>query len=346
MTGPGPSPSADLPVRAVPPARESVLLINPHSGGGKAERFGLVAESRAHAVEPVVLAPGDDLVELAEAAVARGADAVGMAGGDGSLGLVAGVLARHGVAMVVVPSGTRNHLAMDLGLDRRDVVAALGAFGSAREQLIDLGEVNGRVFVNNVSLGLYAEIIRSPEYRDAKLETTLAALPRLLGPESRPLDLSYTDPDGERHTTAHVVQVSNDAYSQLPGSITSRPRLDSGLLGVITVELPDEPAVTAFRHAVSAAGSRSLPGYRAWETPVFAVDSSGPIDAGIDGEAVRLTPPLSFTIRPRALRIRLPQGTGPSPAARELRARSRLRGLSSSTVPDPHAGRRAEHHSA
>lgn len=339
MTGVGPSISAGASLHAVPPARQSVLLINPHSGGGKAERFGLVEVCRTQGIEPVVLGPGDDLHGLVEAAVARGADAVGMAGGDGSLGVVAAVLARHDVAMVVVPSGTRNHLAMDLGLDRGDVVGALAAYGSALEQRMDLAAVNGRVFVNNVSLGLYAEIIRSPAYRDAKLETTFAALPSLLGPESRPFDLSYTDPEGRPHTTAHVVQVSNNAYGGMPASLTSRPRLDSGLLGVITVELPDVPTVTAFRRAASEAHPDRLPGFRAWEATTFAVDSGGPVDAGIDGEAIRLVPPLTFTTRPHALRIRLPEGVGSSPAARELRARSRVRRLSHAAVPDPRGGR-------
>ena len=90
--------------------------------------------------------------------------------------------ARHRVPMVVVPAGTRNHLAMDLGVDRGDVVGALDAYGAALERAVDLGDVNGRPFVNNASLGLYAEIIRSPAYRDAKMDTTLSALPGLLGP--------------------------------------------------------------------------------------------------------------------------------------------------------------------
>ena len=128
-------------------------------------------ECRLRGIEPVVLGPGDDLVALAEAAAAGGADVIGMAGGDGSMSLVAGVAARHGVPMVVVPAGTRNHLAMDLGLDRGDVVGALDAFGAAVERAVDLGDVNGRPFVNNVSLGLYAQIVRSPEYREAKVET-------------------------------------------------------------------------------------------------------------------------------------------------------------------------------
>ena len=182
-----------LPAR---PARHPVLLINPRSGGGKAERFHLVDHCRARGIEPVVLEPDADLRGLVEKAVADGADVVGMAGGDGSQGVVASVAARHGIAVVVVPSGTRNHFAMDLGLDRRHVDAALDAFGDALQGRIDLAEVNGRVFVNNASLGLYAEIVRSPGYREAKVETALATLSRLLAPGSRPFELRFTGPAG------------------------------------------------------------------------------------------------------------------------------------------------------
>jgi diacylglycerol kinase-like protein len=105
--------SGPTPGLAVGPATSPVLLMNPRSGGGKVERFGLVEEARRRSVEPVVLAPGDDLLQLAEQAVARGADVVGMAGRDGSQALVAGVAMRHGVGFVCVPAGTRNHLAMD-----------------------------------------------------------------------------------------------------------------------------------------------------------------------------------------------------------------------------------------
>ena len=280
-------------------------------------------ECQERSIEPLVLQSGDDLEALAESAIAQGADVIGVAGGDGSQGLVAGVVARHGAAMVVVPAGTRNHLAMDLGLDRSDVVGALDAFGAALEHRVDLGEVNGRVFVNNVSLGLYAEIIRSPDYRDAKINATLEALPRLLGPGSRPFDLRFTGPAGERHTRAHVVQVSNNPYGRTPGGLLSRPRLDSGHLGVIALELPAGPAPLA---AVAAGRPEHVPGYVACEPSAFDVDSGGAIDAGIDGEAVRLGPLLHFTIRPAELRIRLPlHASGLSPAARDLRARATLR---------------------
>ncbi len=128
--------------------------MNPKSGGGKAERFHLADECRQRGIEPVVLKPGDDLLQLAEDAIARGADVIGMAGGDGSQALVASVAARHGVPHVCVPAGTRNHFALDLGLDRSDVVGALDAFTDGVERRIDLATDNGRTFVNNASLGL------------------------------------------------------------------------------------------------------------------------------------------------------------------------------------------------
>ena len=112
-----------------------------------------------------------------------------MAGGDGSQALIATVASRHGIPHVVVPAGTRNHFALDLGLDRDDVVGALDAFADAVERTIDLATVNGRVFVNNASLGLYAKIVQAPEYRDAKMRTAAAMLPDLLGPDAQPLDL-------------------------------------------------------------------------------------------------------------------------------------------------------------
>ena len=136
-------PGGPPPGTPVGPAVNAVLLINPRSGGETARRVGLAQECRARGIEPVVLQPGEQLVARAEAAVAGGADVIGMAGGDGSLALVAAVAARHQVPMVVVPAGTRNHLAMDLGLDRADVLGALDAYGAAVERAVDLGTSTG-----------------------------------------------------------------------------------------------------------------------------------------------------------------------------------------------------------
>ena len=318
---------SEPPGRAVPPAGHPALIVNPRSGGGKADRLGLVNECRARGIEVLILEPGQDLTGLAEAAVASGADVLGMAGGDGSLGLVADVAARHGVPMVVVPAGTFNHLAMDLGLDRGNVLGALDAFGVAVERRIDLGQVNGRVFVNNVSLGLYAQIVRSPEYRNAKVDTTLSMLPSMLGPGSQPFDLRFTGPAGEEYTRAHVLQVSNNPYGRTPSTLANRPRLDGGHLGVMALKLPDDPAEARRQLAAASGHPDTFPGSVAWEPSTFEVDSGGPIDVGMDGEAILMAAPLRFTSRPGALRIRLPRETWLSPAARPLRARSALRDL-------------------
>jgi diacylglycerol kinase family enzyme len=303
-------------------ATRGVLIMNMRSGGGKAERFHLVDECHRRGIEPVVLKPGDDLTQVAQAAVDRGADAIGMAGGDGSQALVAAVAADRGVPMVVVPAGTRNHLALDIGLDRNDVVGALDAYGEAVERPVDLADVNGRVFVNNVSLGVYAAIVRSPEYRDAKVDTTLSTLPRVLGPGTRPFDLRFTGRDGEVHHGAHLIQVSNNPY----GARGSRPRLDTGRLGIVALEIGNDRAAVAFLASAAAGHPERFAGYTSWAPEAFEVTSGSPIDVGLDGEAMSLDPPLSFSIRPRPLRLRVPpRAIGLSPAARKLKLRTAAR---------------------
>ncbi len=324
----GSAPATPLAGTAVPPAEEPVLIVNPRSGGGKADRVGLAAACEARGIRVVTLEPGSDLRSLAEAAVDGGADAIGMAGGDGSQAIVAAVAAQRDLPMVVVPAGTRNHLALDLGLDRRDVLGALDAFGDAIERRIDLAEVNGRVFVNNVSLGLYAEIVRSPAYRDAKVETALSALPSMLGPGTEPFALSFTDAVGHRHERAHVIQVSNDPYGDTIDGRTTRPRLDAGVLGVISVEVRGDPAARSLVAAAAAGHPERFEGYASWVAPTFEVNAHAPVAAGLDGESVTLDVPLVFTTRPRALRIRLPRhAIGASPAGRSLRPRDVMLGV-------------------
>jgi len=312
----GPTPGV-----AVGPARRPVLLLNPRSGGGKVERFGLVAEARRRGIEPVVLAPGDDLRQLAEQAVARGADVLGMAGGDGSQALVAAVAATHGVAFVCVPAGTRNHLAMDLGLDRDDVVGALDAFGRAVERRIDLGVVGDRtgerVFVNNATMGLYARIVQAPAYRDRKLGTALELLPGMLGPDAVPFDLRFAGPDGTDHPSAHLILVANNPYELgRAEGFGSRRRIDAGTLGVVAARFQPPSELTQVAQ-LQAAGSRRRPrGWMQWTDTRFEVRSGGPVEVGVDGEAIRLHPPIRFRILPGALRVRIPPGApGYSPAA-------------------------------
>jgi diacylglycerol kinase family enzyme len=300
-----------------PPARHGVLLMNAKSGGGKVEKFDLQGECARRGVEPVVLAPGDDLRTLAEQAVTDGADVLGMAGGDGSQAVVAAVAAAHDLPFVCVPAGTRNHFALDLGVDRDDVVGSLDAYGDARQGRIDLADVNGRVFVNNVSLGVYAEIVASDEYRDAKLRTAATMLPTLLGPEAPPSGLNVRMPGGAVVDNPQIVIVSNDSYQlkSLAGFGT-RGRLDRGVLGAGVLLLRTPADVSRFVAAEAAGRLDQFPAWQTAEQPEFEVAAADVVRAGVDGEAVELAPPLRFTSRPGALTVRIPaHHLGLSPAA-------------------------------
>ena len=291
-----------LPPRPAP--RAPVLFFNPKSGGGKAEKFSLAVEARARGIEPIELASGEDLEKLVRDAVADGADGLAMAGGDGSQAVVAAIAAELDLPYACVPAGTRNHFALDLGVDRDDVVGALDAFVDGGERRVDLAEVNGRVFVNNVSLGLYAEAVQQSGYRDAKLRTMLDTVPKVLGPEGSELDLRWTGPGGDEHTSGAVILVSNNRYrlGKAVGSGT-RPRLDEALLGVTVVG------------ASSKNASKQQP-WREWTAPVFEVASEKLVAAGIDGEAVELRSPIRFRVRAGVLRVRVaPQHPGASPSA-------------------------------
>src|SRR5918992_5497829 len=149
-----------------------LLVVNPRSGSGEPGAEELVEEARRRGIRTHVLAEGDDAVAIAREAEA---DALGMAGGDGSLAQVAAVAIERDLPFVCVPFGTRNHFARDLGLDRDDPVAALSAFRGA-ERRIDVGRVRGRLFMNNVALGAYAQLVHRRE-RHRRRRNAFARLP-------------------------------------------------------------------------------------------------------------------------------------------------------------------------
>ena len=219
--------------RAPAPER-AVMFFNPRSGGGKATKFHLADEAERRGIKAIELVPGTDLEELVRAAVADGADALAMAGGDGSQAIVAKVAAEIGLPYACIPSGTRNHFALDLGVDRDDVVGALDALVDGGERTVDLAEVNGRVFVNNVSLGLYADAVQKESYRNAKLRTLLDTVPDALGPEAAPVPLRWRSDGGDE--TGLALLVSNNPYRLMRALASgTRPRMDEGVLGVAVV---------------------------------------------------------------------------------------------------------------
>jgi diacylglycerol kinase family enzyme len=270
--------------------RRAVLFVNSRSGGGKAARSGLPERARELGISVTVLRPDDDLEVLARDAVERGADALGVAGGDGSLAVVAAAARAQGLPFVCIPAGTRNHFALDVGVDRHDLIGSLDAFTDGVERRIDVAEVNGRLFLNNVSLGIYGEAVRQPAYRDAKGRTLLQTAQKVLGPSAAATGLHVVDDHGRSHRDAAVVLVSNNPYSlEPPHAPGTRTTLESGRLGVVVL-------------GTSPSGESAA---RSWTATRVEVTAAAPVHAGIDGEAVDLTPPLVFLIRPRALRVRI-----------------------------------------
>jgi diacylglycerol kinase family enzyme len=294
-----------LPAASAP--SHPVLFYNPLSGDGKAERFHLADEARKRRIDAIELHRGDDLEQLVRTAVRQGADALAMAGGDGSQAIVAKVAAELDLPYACIPAGTRNHFALDLGVDRDDVVGALDAFVEGGERRVDLAEVNGQIFVNNVSLGMYAEAVQEAGYRNAKLRTLLDTVPTVLGPDAVPAAVHWQGKNGEESGVA--VLVSNNPYrlGRAIGSGT-RPRLDRGTLGI---------AVFGGAEAGSAQAQRRV-ALRQWSDESFEVRSEKPVAAGVDGEAMTFDPPLQFRSRPAALRVRIaPAHPGASPSAIE-----------------------------
>jgi diacylglycerol kinase family enzyme len=292
-----------MPAREVQPPKRAFVIMNPRSGGGKVTKFGLKEKAEALGAEVALLdGPGIvDVAALARQAVADGADLLGVAGGDGTQALVAGIAAEHDLPFLVISAGTRNHFAMDLGLDRDDPATCLDALTDGVEQRIDLGIIGDRTFVNNASFGAYAEVVESPAYRDDKAATTLQILPDLLsGHRGAKLTARAA---GTTVTGPQALLVSNDPYeiSDVAG-LGRRARLDAGTLGVIAVTVNNALQAVMLLRGAKGQGLTVL---RAGEV---VVDADVPeIPVGIDGETVMMPTPVRCTIRPKVLRVRVPR---------------------------------------
>jgi diacylglycerol kinase family enzyme len=292
-----------MPTREVQPPKRPFLIMNPWSGGGKVTKFGLKEKAEALGAKVALLeGPGTvDVAALARKAVADGADLLGVAGGDGTQALVSGIAAEHDLPFLVISAGTRNHFAMDLGLDRDNPATCLDALTDGVEQRIDLGIIGDRTFVNNASFGAYAEVVESPAYRDDKAGTTLQILPDLL---SGHRGAKLTAHAGNTTVTGpQALLVSNDPYeiSDIAG-LGRRARLDAGTLGVIAVTVNN-----ALQAVMLLRGAKGM-GLTVLTADEVVVDADVPeIPVGIDGETVMMPTPVRCAIRPKALRVRVPR---------------------------------------
>jgi diacylglycerol kinase family enzyme len=308
---------------AQPPARHPYLIMNPKSGGGKVEKFDLKRKAEALGAE-VFLFGGSgpvDVADVARAAVAGGADLLGVAGGDGTQALVAGIAAEHDIPFLVISAGTRNHFALDLGLDREDPSACLGALRDGVELRVDLGVINGQTFVNNASFGAYAEIVETPAYRDDKRNTTLNTLPDLLqGQRGAHLRVQA---DGTRIDAPQALLVSNNPYGT--GDIAGlgrRTRLDRGILGVVGITVSNAAQAAGLLRGRNAAGLKVL------ATKQIEITADTPqIPVGIDGESVLMSTPVTCTVSPGALRVWVPRDRPGVPAPKPPVDWARLRHL-------------------
>jgi diacylglycerol kinase family enzyme len=308
---------------ARPHAAHPFLIMNPRSGGGKVGKFDLKRKAEGLGAE-VFLMEGPEEVDVAAVArdaVARGADLLGVAGGDGTQALVAEVAAEHGIPFVVITAGTRNHFALDLGLDREDPAASLDALSDGVELHVDLGVIGGQTFVNNASFGAYAEVVQTPEYRGDKMGTTLELLPDLLqGHEGARLEARA---DGTRIEAPQALLVANNPYGM--GDVAGlgrRARLDGGILGVVGVTVGSAAQAVGLLRGAHATGLSVL------TTREVEVTADAPqIPVGIDGEAVRLPTPVRCTIRPGALRVWVPRHRPGVPQPKPQMNWARLRQL-------------------
>lgn len=258
------------------------LLVNPRSGDGHPTAQELCEEARSRGIEVHVLSERDDPVELARRAEA---DALGVAGGDGSLAGVAAIAIERDLPFVCVPYGTRNHFARDAGLDREDPVGALDAFRGS-ERRVDVGRVCGRVFLNNASLGLYVRLVHRREHH--RLRGQALASVKALGLALRERHDVEVSVDGAA-VVARIILVANNDYRLDLFSLGEREHLDGGRLHLYmaTGWLPHE--------------------WEKREGERFVVDSrERELRVALDGELLRLAPPLAFTVEPLALRLLLP----------------------------------------
>ena len=312
-----------MPELPAAPARHPFLIMNPRSGGGKVAKFDLRRKAEALGAEVFLISGPEpvDVAEVARKAVAAGSDLLGVAGGDGTQALVAGVAAEHGIPFVVITAGTRNHFALDLGLDREDPAACLAALSDGVDLRVDLGMIGDQTFVNNASFGAYAEVVQTPAYRGDKLGTTLDTLPELLDGQ-RGARLSAVA-DSVTIDAPQALLVSSNPYGT--GDIAGlgrRARLDRGVLGVVAV------TVDSVGQAVGLLRGRHTTGLRVLTARTIVVTASSErIPVGIDGEAVSLPVPVRCAIRPGALRVRVPRDRPGVPPPKATISWSRLRRL-------------------
>ena len=302
----------------MPPGRPGarVLAINPNSGPD-GDATPVIAAATELGVQILELDPEHDIAKQFADALPDDIAVLGIAGGDGSLGLVAGICLERDIPFVCIPFGTRNHFARDLGLDRKDPVGAVAAFADDHiERVIDVADLDGRTFLNNVTFGVYAEAIDDDDYRDAKIRTTWRVASATLRGEHEGDHFFLEGPDGNVHDTPFIALIANNCYdaASLRG-LGQRARLDEGLLQVSVIDVERRLDLAGIAATVVRDEAAEDDRVEQWTTTSIEVRADGEeLAVGVDGEAVTVTAPVTITVHPQALRVLLPASCAPAEA--------------------------------
>jgi diacylglycerol kinase family enzyme len=297
--------------------RPVVVIVNGGAGHGHddqaaADLRAKLADAKLDA-ELVLAKDGEQMIATARRALEEGARLVAAGGGDGTINAVASVMAGSGVHFGVLPLGTLNHFAKDLGipLELDDAVRNL-ALGVPRQ--VDVGEVNGRIFLNNSSLGLYPDIVHDREKQQrrlgrgkwpAALWATLAALRRYPFLSMR---LTVKGETLARRTP--FVFIGNNRYTMQGLSIGERDHLDDGLLSLYVAQHPTRLGLLRFAVDAMRGKLGSERDFDVLEADGFEIDTHhGKLRVATDGEVTEMHPPLRYRVRPGALTVLVPAAT-------------------------------------
>ena len=296
--------------KTLPHFSRPVLIINPKSGNGRAIKAGVDEVARSRDIDVIITEKGDNIEVLARRAVQAGADVIGVSGGDGTLGAVAKVALEYGLPLVVLPGGTRCHFARDIGLDPKNIVDALeGFWGVARK--VDAGVIGERVFLNNASFGIYADIVDHPEYRGHKVATSRKVLQELLDGKRSAYSLKFKDGEGVRHTQAVQLFVGVSSYQTLKlFELGRRDSIDTGKLQMTAITALDDVTIRRLMGALTFPrySGVTLPNnFLQWTAKEFTLSSAaGTIVAGVDGEREQYNTPVKIRIIPKKLTVMVP----------------------------------------
>ncbi|MGB9110587.1 MAG: diacylglycerol kinase family protein, partial [Telluria sp.] len=269
--------------------------------------------------ELVLAKDGEEMIATARRAVKEGARMVAAGGGDGTINAVASVMVGSGVHFGVLPLGTLNHFAKDLGIPL-DLDEAVRNLANGVPRQVDVGEVNDRIFLNNSSLGLYPDIVRDREKQQRRLGrgkwpaamwATLAALRRYPFLSMR---LTVNGKTLARRTP--FVFIGNNRYTMEGLSIGERDHLDDGLLSLYVAQHPTRLGLLRF--AVDALRGKlgSERDFDVMEADGFEIDTHhARLHVATDGEVTQMATPLRYRVRPGALTVVVPAATMASTAS-------------------------------